>query len=128
MESLGLRWRVREFAQSYFTSNETKQQMVMQFQRKSTLPSKKRRGAGLDFLILGDFLRVRAFSVKKTYSPPAQVCYSRSLSCACHRYMNVIGQTLLSKKRKKKKLYLTTKPFDTAFFLVEAFILVVFVV
>jgi hypothetical protein len=28
----------------------------------------------------------------------------------------------------KKKAYLTTKPFDSAFFLVEAFILVVFVV
>jgi hypothetical protein len=37
----------------------------------------------------------------KTYPPPAQVCYSRSLSCACHRYMNVIGQTLLLKKKKE---------------------------
>jgi hypothetical protein len=35
---------------------------------------------------------------QKTYPPPAQVCYFRSLSCACHRYMNVTGQTLLSKK------------------------------
>jgi hypothetical protein len=41
--------------------------------------------------------------------------------------MNVTGQTLLFKK-EKKKAYLTTKPFDTTFFLVEAFILVVFVV
>jgi hypothetical protein len=39
---------------------------------------------------------------QKTYSPPAQVCYFCSLSCACHRYMNVTGQTLLEKKKKRR--------------------------
>jgi hypothetical protein len=45
----------------------------------------------------------------KTNPPPAQVYYfcslSCSLSCACHRYMNVTGQTLLEKKKPNHRIF-----------------------
>jgi hypothetical protein len=53
---------------------------------------------------------------QKSYSPPAQVCYFRSLSYAAI-VMKETGQTLLKKGSSN------TKPFNTAFFLVEAFML-----
>jgi hypothetical protein len=103
---------VREFAQSYSTSNETKQQMVMQFQRKSTLPSKKRRGVGLDFLIFsgvlrgsvfGDFLRVRAFSVKKNLlATRTGLLFSFTFVCLPSLYECHWPNTTFKKKKKKE--------------------------